>query len=69
MLTEGLMRENAKEALGITATLFALWIGGSALGGGIGQFMTGVGLLAMALTFAAVFAVIFAWTMWFYRRK
>jgi hypothetical protein len=63
------MGDRAKEAFGITATLFVLFFFGQALGDGMGQYLDGPGFLALALTFAAVYLAVLLWVVWYYRRR
>jgi cation transporter-like permease len=63
------MGQPAYEAFGITATLFVLFLFGAALGDGLGEFMSGVGLLALGGTFAIIYLLVFGWVLWFYRRR
>jgi hypothetical protein len=63
------MGDRVRDALGITGTLFVMFFFGMALDDGMGQFMTGTGFVALALTFGGLFLAVLLWLVWFYRRR
>jgi hypothetical protein len=63
------MRDRAKEAFLITATVFVLGLVGLILNDGVGRWVSGTGLLGLGATFAIVYAGILLWLIWFYRGR
>ncbi len=66
------LSECAKEAAGIVFTILCLWLFGAVLSdgiNGIAEMATPIGLLAAVVTCAVLYALIFLWTVWFYRPR
>lgn len=60
---------DAREALGITATLAVLGLVGLAVNDGLALWFTDAGLLALAVTFSLVYVFVLAWVVWHNGRR